>query len=112
MSQRSIQKGSPAARASVLKERIRARDKKEAKEELQKARNRLTRIINKAKKELAAQGVQARKDEKARLARLREHTAQKTLPPLEDLMLVRDPSKKPTLDELNHCSESFYESYV
>jgi hypothetical protein len=66
------------------------------------------RAIGKAKNRLVTLGIRARKDERARLARLAEYKAQDELPPIEDLAPIREPNKNPTAIELARCREDFY----
>jgi hypothetical protein len=66
-SRRSIHKGGPSAEVDDLRAKIKARDEKENTEALRKAKKKLTIEVNRAKNKLKAAGVQARKDEQARL---------------------------------------------
>jgi hypothetical protein len=50
-------------------------------------------------KNLLAQGVQARKDKKARLVRFQELRARNGLPLIEDIIPIREPNKDLTLAE-------------
>jgi hypothetical protein len=111
-SRRSIHKGGPSARVDDLREKIKIRDQHERTEGLRKAEKRLAQAINKAKNELKAQGIQARKDEKARLNRLREYTAKCELPPPDDMLPIREPDKQPTTLEQLKCTEEFYPGLV
>ena len=52
--------------------------------------------ISKAKEDLLTRGIQARKDERARLARLTLYKARGELPEVGDMVLVRQPDKEPT----------------
>jgi hypothetical protein len=54
------------------------------------------------------QGIQARKDEKARLERLKAYTARNEFPPLEDVVPIREPNKSPTEHERLRCTEEYY----
>jgi translation initiation factor 2B subunit (eIF-2B alpha/beta/delta family) len=81
-SRRSIQKGGASATADELRAKIKDRDKKERTESLRKAKKKLTQAVNKAKRKLKEDGVQARKDEQARLQRLADYAANDKLPPL------------------------------
>jgi hypothetical protein len=47
-------------------------------------------------KNLQALGIQARKDNKARLAYLQEVNARNRFPAIEDIMPIRKPDKNPT----------------
>jgi hypothetical protein len=70
-SRRSIHKGGPSAKVGDLREKKAIRDQVGSAEAL---RN-VFQTINKAKKKLKERGIQARKDEKARLQRLKECTS-------------------------------------
>jgi hypothetical protein len=111
-SRRSIHKGGPSASVQDLRDKIKIRDEAEKVETLQKAQKRLVQTINKARNLLKSQGIQARKDEKARLERLKEYTAKDELPPLEDLVSFREPDKNPTELERLKCTEDFYPKLV
>jgi hypothetical protein len=88
------------------------RDQSEKTEALWKARKRLVQAINKARNELKAEGIQARKDDKARLERLKDYAIKDELPPLEDLIPIRQPNKQPTTLEQLRCTEEFYPRLV
>jgi hypothetical protein len=64
--------------------------------------------IGKAKNRLVTLGIRARKDERARLARLAEYKAQDELPPIKDLAPIRESNKNPIAIELARCRENFY----
>jgi hypothetical protein len=66
-SRRSIQKSVASATVEELRERIKARDEKEKREKLRKAKKKFSATINQDKKELVTQVIQARKNEKSRL---------------------------------------------
>ena len=95
-----------------LRDKIKIRDEAEKGEALRKAQKRLVQAINKARNLLKSQGIQARKDEKARLERLKEYAAKDELPPLEDLVPFREPDKNPTDLEKMRCTEDFYPKLV
>jgi hypothetical protein len=63
-----------------LREKIKIRNQNEKTEALRKAEKRLIQAINKAKNELETQGIQVRKDGKARRKRLKEYDAKDELP--------------------------------
>ena len=107
-SRRSIQKGGPSTDADELRAKIKARDKKEGKEALRKAKKKLTQAVNRAKAKLKEEGIQARKDEKARLARLKDYAARGEQPPEEDLCRIREPDKEPNQLKLATYTEEFY----
>jgi hypothetical protein len=95
-----------------LREKIKIRNQNEKTEALRKAEKRLIQAINKAKNELKTQGIQARKDEKARRKRLKEYDEKDELPPLEDMFPIREPDKQPTTLEQLKCTEEFYPGLV
>ena len=79
---------------------------------LRKAEKRLSVAINKAKGTLKSLGIQARKQEKARLLRIWD-CRQKNLPILEeDLLKIREPDKEPTEIEALKCTAEFYPELV
>ena len=84
-SRRSIYKGGPSTSVQELRDKTKMRDEAEKVEALRKAQKHLAQVVNKAKNLLKSQGIQARKDEKARLERLKEYTAKDELPPPKDL---------------------------
>ena len=88
------------------------RDQVESAEALRKAEKRLSQAINRAKKQLKERGIQARKDEKARLQRLKECTQKNELPRPEDLFPVREPDKQPTQIEALMCTAEYYPELV
>lgn len=107
-SRKSTHKGGASAPVSQLREEIKAKAVKDQAEKLRKAEKKLSQAVSKAKKELNALGIQARKDEKARAEQVREIIAQGDLPPLELLVPIREPDKRPTLLEAAKCTEDFY----
>ena len=111
-SRRSVYKGGAALTVDELREKIKTREGREMAEALRKARKKLSQTINKAKKELNSRGIQARKDEKARLQRLLDYEANDELPPLEDLIRIREPDKNPTDLEKIQLTEEFYPGLV
>ena len=66
-SRRSLHKGGGAPTVNELRAIRKERDEKEHSEKLRKAKKKLFQAISRAKKDLGAKGVQARKDERARL---------------------------------------------
>jgi hypothetical protein len=80
---------------------IKEKRRKEADNRLQKARRAITLAENKAKNELHIRGVQARKDEKARLQYIRQLQSQPLGVDIDPLIWipVRDPEKNPTTAE-------------
>ena len=64
--------------------------------------------MNRAKNQLKDAGIQARKDEKARLARIVEYRLKDKLILVEDMAPIREPNKNPTIIERARCEEDFY----
>jgi hypothetical protein len=95
-----------------LRAKIKARDEKEKTEALRKAKKKLTTEVNRAKNKLKAAGVQARKDEQARLQRLADYAAKNEFPLVEDLLRIREPDKEPTQLELATCTEEHYPELI
>jgi hypothetical protein len=99
-SRRSIHPGGKGAiSVDVLRSSINQRNQKEATEGVRLAKVRLDRAIGKQRRKLLADGIQARKDEKARQARVEECEAKGDLPDLDDLIPIRQPDKNPTPTE-------------
>jgi hypothetical protein len=111
-SRRSVHKGGVALTVDELREKIKTREERETTEGLQKAKKKLSQTINKAKKELNSRGIQARKDEKARLQRLLDYKAKDELLPPKDLIPIREPDKNPTDLEKMQLTEEFYPGLV
>jgi hypothetical protein len=63
-------------------------------------------------KNLLALGIQARKDNKARLARLQEIHARNGIPSIEDVTHIREPDKYPTLAEKLLTTDEGWEGLV
>jgi hypothetical protein len=61
---------------------------------------------------LTTQGIQARKDEKARLQRLKDYAEIDQMPDLTDLVRIREPDKEPTTYEKIKTTEEFYPELV
>ncbi|KAF8851314.1 hypothetical protein BDZ45DRAFT_696047 [Acephala macrosclerotiorum] len=87
---------------------MKERDEKEHTAQLDKAKRKLFQAVNKAKKEMSALGVQARKDEKARLARHKAIQRNGDFLELVDLTSIRQLNKNPTLIEAMKMTEDFY----
>ena len=68
--------------------------------------------MNKARNRLKARGIQARKDNKARLERIRQTQLTGDLVPVEDLLPIREPDKDPTAYEKATCTEEAYPELV
>ena len=64
--------------------------------------------MNRAKNQLKDAGIQARKDEKARLARIVEYRLKDELILVEDIVLIREPNKIPMIIERARYKEDFY----
>jgi hypothetical protein len=67
--------------------------------EMRRKERKLAQAINRAKTKLKDEGIQARKNEKARLARLKDYAARNEQPLEEDLHRIREP------DHLQICSK-------
>ena len=79
-SRKTLGKGGSILASDAL-EKIKIKDRKEAEDTLRKAKKAITCAENKAKRELYTRGVKARKDEKARLALIRQQPILGTLIP-------------------------------
>jgi hypothetical protein len=99
VSRRSVFKGGGSPTVSTLRARIKERNEKENTERLRKAKKKLEQAKNKQKNHLLALGIQARKDNKARIARLQEVNARNGIPMFEDILPIREPDKDPTAEE-------------
>jgi hypothetical protein len=80
----------------ILRARIKERKEKEDIEKLRKARKKLQIAKNRQVNHLRDLGIQARKDNKTRIARLQEVYARNGLPTIELITPVREPDKTPT----------------
>ena len=109
-SRRSVHKGGPSASAQELRARIQARDKAESKSALRKAQRALTQAKNKARNKLKIQGIQARKDNRARLERIR--LAGDSFVDVKEFDPIREPDKNPTPDEAERCTDKGYPELV
>jgi hypothetical protein len=107
-SRRSIQKGGAATSINKLREKKEIRDYAERTEKLRLARKRLQQAVNRAKKDLQAKGIQARKEERSRLARIQSYQIQNIVPHPLDLIPIREPDKSPTILEQLRMTEDFY----
>jgi hypothetical protein len=87
---------------------IKEKKEKDDGEALRKAKKKLATAVNRAKNQLKDAGIQARKDEKARLARIVEYRLKDELIPVEDMAPIREPDKHPTIIERARCEEDFY----
>jgi hypothetical protein len=94
-SRRHVHKGGRGARAKDLRAQGEVRDELERKELLRKAEKKLSTAINKAKKALKEAGIQARRDNKARLRAIQGVE----FPPVDMLVPIRELDKDPTLFE-------------
>lgn len=111
-SRRSIHKGGASASIGDLRERIKIKADQSNTENLRKARKRLSQAINREKKKLNIKGIQAKKDNKARIQRLAEYQARNELPPPADLIPIRQPDKQPTELERIRCTNEYYEGLL
>jgi hypothetical protein len=87
---------------------IKEKKEKDDGEALRKAKKKLATAVNRAKNQLKDAGIQARKDEKARLARIVEYRLKDELILVEDMAPIREPDKYPTIIERARCEEDFY----
>ena len=108
---KSLQKGGSLLASDAL-QKIKDKKRKEADENLKRARTAITRAENKAKNELHAKGVQARKDEKARLQFIQEHHVLGSTIPDYYWLPIRDPEKNPTSAETEalRANQSLYDA--
>jgi hypothetical protein len=107
-SRKSSHKGGPSASVAELRIEIKEKKEKDNGEALRKAKRKLAAAVNKAKNNLKDTGIQARKNEKARLARVAEYQLKDELIPVEDMAPIREPDKSPTIVERARCEEDFY----
>jgi hypothetical protein len=107
-SRKSSHKGGPSASVAELRMEIKEKKEKDDGEALRKAKKKLATAVNRAKNQLKDAGIQARKDEKARLARIVEYRLKDELIPVEDMAPIREPDKYPTIIERARCEEDFY----
>ena len=93
---KSLQKGGSIILASDALDRGKKIRWYEVDEKLRKARKAITTEENKAKRKLHEEGVQSRKDEKARRLFIQQAQNSGTFIPLSMWDLIRDPEKIPT----------------
>jgi hypothetical protein len=103
-SRKSLSKGKSLTGIEAL-EMLISKRRKEADEAVRKATRAISTCENKRKAELKARGVQARKDKKARIARLKRLAPGGIIPlgveiPPGIYYPIRDPEKQPTPDEI------------
>ena len=67
--------------------------------------------MNRAKTKLKDEGIQARKNKKARLTRLKDYAARNE-PPEEDLYYICESDKELNQLELATCTEEFYSNLI
>ena len=80
---------------------------------MRKARKKLDQAKNKQKNHLLTLGIQARKDNKARIARLQEAKVRNELPVVfEDILPIREPDKDPTAAEILLTTDEGHEGLV
>jgi hypothetical protein len=111
-SRRHVHKGGPGATIAQLRQQMRIRDDDERGFKIKKARKNLQAAINKYRKELIARGVQARKDEKARIARIIDAELRGELLVLEEYLPIRQPDKDPNLHERTLLTVEGYPSLL
>jgi hypothetical protein len=108
---KSLGKGGSLLASDAL-QKIKIKRRKEADDVLRKAKTAITRVENKAKNELNAIGIKARKDEKARLLLIQQHQALGISIPDHLWIPIRDPEKQPTLAERDalRANQSLYDA--
>ena len=111
-SRRSVHKGGPSASAQELRARIQAREQVESKSALRKAQRALTQAKNKARNELKTQGIQARKENRAQLERIRLARLDNSFVDIGEFDPIREPDKNPTPDEAEKCTDKGYPELV
>ena len=80
---------------------------------MRKARKKLDQAKNKQKNHLLTLGIQARKDNKARIARLQEIKVRNELPVIfEDILPIREPNKEPMVAEMLLITDEGHEDLV
>jgi hypothetical protein len=87
---------------------MKIRDNNKKGNKLVLARKKLSQAVNRAKAEIKTQGIQARKDKRAWLARVKNCKDKNKLPAIEDLTPIRQPDKNPTVLESMKITEDFY----
>jgi hypothetical protein len=87
---------------------IKEKKEKDNREAFRKAKKKLATTVNQAKNQLKDAGIQARKDKKARLARIVEYRLKNKLIPVEDMAPIRKPNKYPIIIERARYKEDFY----
>ena len=107
---KSLGKGGSILAYDTL-QRIKDKWRQEADNKLQKAKRTITLIKNKTKNELYVRGVQARREEKVRLAYIKEQSIGVHINPLI-WVLIRDPEKDPTPAEREalRANQSLYDA--
>jgi hypothetical protein len=108
---KSLGKGGSLLASDAL-QKIKDKRRKEADDILRKAKTAITRAENKAKNELNTRGIQAQKDEKARIILIQQHQALGISLPDHIWNLIRDPEKDPTLAERDalRANQSLYDA--
>jgi hypothetical protein len=107
---KSLGKGGSILASDAL-QKIKDKRRNEADDNLRKAKTAITRAENKAKSILHERGVQARKDERARLLFIQQHQALGTHIPDNKWIPIRDPEKQPTSAETDalRANQSLYD---
>lgn len=95
----SIHKGGSAPTVQELRDKKESRNEKESKEALRLAGKRLSQAINRMASEYMGIGRQARKNNKAKKARIKAFEASGDLPDPLDLFIEHEPDKRPTILE-------------
>jgi hypothetical protein len=98
----------PSVTIDELREQQKIGMNERRQETLRKAKKRLTRAKNCAMNELKALGIQARKNERARLQRLKDYTEMDEMLEPKDLVCFREPDKQPTMYGKMKTADEFY----
>jgi DDE superfamily endonuclease len=107
---KSLAKGGSITASNAL-QKIKDKRRKEADDNVRKAQTAITRTENKARNMLKERGIQARKDERARLLFIQQHQALGAFIPDEMRIPIRDPEKQPTSAETDalRANQSLYD---
>lgn len=92
---KSLHKGGAISVTDARKKKL-DRDQKEMEDEIRKAETAITREVNKAKKELKARGVIARREERERKKAIQGYISRGELLPIGIEVEICDPEKNPT----------------
>jgi len=106
----SLRKGGSILGINALA-KVKDLKRKATEDAIKKARTKIVQYENKAKRELHERGVQARKEEKARIQFISSHQFLGTQIPDDKWLPIRDPEKDPLLAETEalRANQSFYD---